>query len=181
MPKGSGFEFVNGIVGGVVPGKYIPAVEKGVVEAMNSGILAGHPVVDVRVTLYDGSYHSVDSSDMAFKVAGSMAFKKGMEQCRPVLLEPVYLVEVTVPDEFLGDVMGDLSSRRGKIQGIESKKGYQLVKSLVPLSELDRYSTHLRSLTQGRAVHSRNFDHYEEVPGEISEKVIADAKAALEE
>jgi elongation factor G len=181
LPRATGFEFADEIVGGVVPGKYIPAVEKGIREAMNSGILAGYQVVDVKVALYDGSYHSVDSSDMAFKIAGSMGFKKAMEQCKPVLLEPIYVVEVVVPEEFLGDVMGDLSSRRGKIQGVEAKGGYQGVKAMVPLAELDRYSTHLRSLTQGRAMHSRDFSHYEEVPGEISDKVIAEAKAALEE
>lgn len=182
LPRDKEFEFVNGIVGGVVPGKFIPAVEKGVREAMRSGILAGYPAVSMKITLYDGSYHSVDSSENAFKVAGSIGFKKGMEQCKPVLLEPVYLVEVMVPDEFLGDVMGDLSSRRGKIQGVESRGGgYQTVKAMVPLAELDRYSTHLRSITQGRAAHNREFGHYEEVPSEISERVIAEAKAALEE
>jgi elongation factor G len=181
LSRATGFEFVNAIVGGVVPGKYIPAVEKGVREAMDSGVLAGYKVVDVKVELYDGSYHSVDSSDMAFKIAGSMGFKKAMEQCKPVLLEPIYVVEVIVPEEFLGDVMGDLSSRRGKIQGVEAKGGYQVVRAMVPLAELDRYSTHLRSLTQGRAMHSRDFSHYEDVPGEISDKVIAEAKAALEE
>ncbi|MBN1424877.1 elongation factor G [Candidatus Fermentibacteria bacterium] len=181
LPRSSGFEFVDAIVGGVVPGKYIPAVEKGIREAMNAGVLAGYPVVDARVSLFDGSYHDVDSSDMAFKIAASMGFKKAMEQCRPVLLEPIYMVDVVVPEEFLGDVMGDLSSRRGKIQGVESRAGYQTVRAAVPMAELDRYSTQLRSLTQGRAMHSRSFSHYEEVPGEISERVIADAKAALEE
>lgn len=181
MPRGGGFEFVDAIVGGVVPGKYVPAVEKGIREAMLSGVLAGYQVVDARVTLYDGSYHDVDSSDMAFKIAASMGFKKAMEQCRPVLLEPIYMVEVVVPEEFLGDVMGDLSSRRGKIQGVETRGGYQTVRATVPMAELDRYSTHLRSLTQGRAMHSRKFSHYEEVPAEISERVIAEAKAALEE
>ncbi|MCU0612706.1 MAG: elongation factor G [Candidatus Eisenbacteria bacterium] len=181
MPRGGGFEFVDAIVGGVVPGKYVPAVEKGVREAMIGGVLAGYQVVDARVTLYYGSYHDVDSSDMAFKIAASMGFKKAMEQCRPVLLEPVYVVEVVVPEEFLGDVMGDLSSRRGKIQGVEGRAGYQTVKASVPMAELDRYSTQLRSITQGRAMHSRRFSHYEEVPGEISERVVADAKAALEE
>jgi len=182
LPRDQEFEFVDAVVGGVVPGKFIPAVEKGIREAMQAGILAGYKVVGFRVTLYDGSYHSVDSSENAFKVAGSMAFKKAMEQAKPVLLEPINLVEVIVPDEFLGDVMGDLSSRRGKIQGVESRgRGYQTVRAMVPLSELDRYSTQLRSITQGRAMHSREFGHYEEVPSEISERVIAEAKAAMEE
>ncbi len=181
LPRGAGFEFVDAIVGGVVPGKYIPAVEKGIREAMSAGVLAGYPVVDVKVTLYDGSYHDVDSSDLAFKIAASMGFKKGMEQCKPVLLEPIYLVEVIVPEEFLGDVMGDLSARRGKIQGVEARGDHQIVRAAVPMAELDRYSTHLRSLTQGRAIHARRFSHYEEVPTEISDRVIAEAKAALEE
>ena len=181
LPRGGGFEFVDAIVGGVVPGKYIPAVEKGVREAMLAGILAGYQVVDLKVALYYGSYHDVDSSDMAFKIAASMGFKKAMEQCKPVLLEPIYVVDVVVPEEFLGDVMGDLSSRRGKIQGVEGRAGYQTVRATIPMSELDRYSTQLRSLTQGRAMHTRSFSHYEEVPAEIAERVIADAKAALEE
>lgn len=173
LPRGAGFQFVDAIVGGVVPSKYIPAVEKGVVEAMKEGVIAGYPVVDVKVTLYDGSYHPVDSSDIAFKIAGSMAFKKGFKQADPLLLEPIYDVEVFVPEEYMGDVMGDLSSRRGKILGIEDQGPFKLIKAKVPLAELYKYSTTLRSLTAGKGMHRRKFSHYEEVPREISEKIIA--------
>jgi len=176
LPRGSGFQFVDAIVGGVVPSKYIPAVEKGVVEAMKEGVIAGYPVVDVKVTLYDGSYHPVDSSDIAFKIAGSMAFKKGFKEADPFLLEPIYDVEVLVPEEYMGDVMGDLSSRRGKILGIEDQGPFKLIKAKVPLAELYKYSTALRSLTAGRGMHRRKFSHYEEVPREISEKIIAQAQ-----
>ncbi len=178
--RGEGYEFVDAIVGGVVPGKYIPAVDKGIQEAMAEGVLAGYPVVDVKATLYDGSFHPVDSSDMAFKIAGSMAFKKAFLRAKPVLLEPIYDVEVKVPEEYLGDVMGDLSSRRGKIQGIESEGPFQIIKAKVPLAELYRYSTALRSMTQGRGIHRRKFSHYEEVPHEIAEKIIEAAKAEKE-
>lgn len=172
LPRGSEFEFVDQIVGGVVPSKYIPAVEKGVVEAMAEGVISGNPVVDLRVTLYDGSYHSVDSSDMAFKIAASMGFKKLFREANPVLLEPIYELEVRVPEEFMGDVMGDISSRRGKIQGMDSEGQFQVIKAKVPLAELYKYSTKLRSLTQGRGLHRRKFSHYEEVPHEIQEKII---------
>ncbi len=178
--RGEGYEFVDAIVGGVVPNKYIPAVDKGIQEAMAEGVLAGYPVVDVKATLYDGSFHPVDSSDMAFKIAGSMAFKKAFLEAKPVLLEPIYDVEVKVPEEYLGDVMGDLSSRRGKIQGIESEGPFQIIKAKVPLAELYRYSTALRSMTQGRGIHRRKFSHYEEVPHEIAEKIIEAAKAEKE-
>jgi len=181
LPRGAGFEFVDAIVGGVVPSKYIPAVEKGIREAMDEGILAGYPVRDVKVTLYDGSYHSVDSSDLAFKIAGSMAFKKAFMQAKPVLLEPIYDVEVRVPEEFLGDVMGDLSSRRGKILGIDAEGPFQVIRAKVPLAELYKYSTALRSLTQGRGIHRCSFSHYEEVPSEIAEKIIAEAQKKKEE
>lgn len=176
-----GYEFVDAIVGGVVPGKYIPAVDKGIQEAMAGGVLAGFPVVDVRVTLYDGSYHPVDSSDMAFKIAGSMAFKKAFMEAKPVLLEPIYDVEVRVPEEYLGDVMGDLSSRRGKIMGIDSEGNFQVIKAKTPLAEMYRYSTSLRSITQGRGIYRRKFSHYEEVPAEIAEKVVAAVKKEKEE
>lgn len=179
--RAEGYEFVDAIVGGVVPGKYIPAVDKGIQEAMAEGVLAGYPVVDVKVTLYDGSYHSVDSSDMAFKIAGSMAFKKAFMESNPVLLEPIYDVEVRVPEEYLGDVMGDLSSRRGKIMGIDSEGNFQLIKAKVPLAEMYKYSTGLRSLTQGRGLYRRKFSHYEEVPGDIAEKIIVAAKREKEE
>lgn len=176
LKRGTGFEFVDDVVGGVVPSKYIPSVEKGVVEALHEGGLAGYPVVDVRVTIYDGSYHTVDSSDIAFKIAGSLAFKTGFMQCRPVLLEPIYNVEVLVPSEYMGDVMGDLSSRRGKISGMEADGGFEKIKAQVPLADLYKYSTALRSLTQGRGHHTREFSHYEEVPKETAEKIIKESQ-----
>jgi elongation factor G len=181
LSREAGFEFVDAIVGGVVPSKYIPAVEKGVAAAMQNGILAGYPVQDVRVTLYDGSYHTVDSSDNAFKVAGSMGFKNAAQLAKPVILEPVMDVEVLVPDEYMGDIMGDLSMRRGKIQGTEQEGGLQKIKAQVPLAELYRYSTMLRSMTQGRATHRRSFSHYDAVPHEVAQKLIAEADAAKEE
>ena len=174
--RGDGFEFVNAIVGGVVPSKYIPAVEKGIKEALGEGVMAGYKVTDVKVTLYDGSYHSVDSSEMAFKIAGSLAFKKAFKEAKPVILEPIYDVEVIVPEEFMGDVMGDISSRRGKISGMETEGPFQVVKAQAPLAELYRYSTTLRSLTQGRGLHRRKFSHYEEVPHDIAQKLIAAAE-----
>jgi len=180
LKRGEGFEFVNKIVGGVVPSKYIPSVEKGVVEAMADGILAGYRVVDMKVTLHDGSFHEVDSSDMAFKIAGSMGFKNAANQAKPVLLEPIYNVEVTVPEEFMGDVMGDLSSRRGKISGMDPHGNFQKIKAQVPLAELDKYSTSLRSLTQGRGLHRQDFSHYEEVPRDLAEKIIELAKKEKE-
>lgn len=167
------YEFVNAIVGGVIPGKFIPAVEKGVKEAMAGGVIAGYPVVNVKVTLFYGSYHTVDSSDMAFKIAGSMCFKKVAKNAKPVLLEPVYEIEVQVPEEYMGDVMGDISSRRGKIMGMDANGPFQIIKAKVPLSELYKYSTSLRSLTQGRGGHKRKFSHYDEVPRENAEKIIA--------
>ncbi|MDH4222189.1 MAG: elongation factor G [candidate division Zixibacteria bacterium] len=180
LGRGEGFQFVNEIVGGAIPSKYVPAVEKGVVEAMNEGVVAGYKTVDLKVTIYDGTYHEVDSSDMAFKIAGSMGFKKAAIEAKPVLLEPIYIVEVTVPEEFMGDVMGDLSSRRGRILGMESDGRFQKIKAQVPLAELYRYSTTLRSLTQGRGLHSRSFSHYEEVPREITDKIIKEVQAAKE-
>ncbi len=181
LPRGQGYEFVDAIVGGVIPGKYIPAVEKGIKEAMANGVIAGYPVVDVKVTLFFGSYHSVDSSDMAFKIAGSMCFKKVFKEAKPVLLEPIYDVEVQIPEEYMGDVMGDISSRRGKIQGMESKAPFQIIKAKIPLAELYKYSTTLRSLTQGRGAHRMKFSHYEEVPKENAEKIIAQFKGEEEE
>jgi elongation factor G len=181
LPKGSDFEFVNAIVGGVVPGKFIPAVEKGVVAAMGEGVLAGYPLVDVKATLYDGSFHTVDSSEQAFKVAGSMAFKKAAKDAKLVLIEPIINIEVKVPEDFMGDVMGDLSGRRGKIQGMEPRGNFNVIKAQVPLAELYRYSTHLRSMTQGRGAHLREFSHYEEVPHEEAQKVIDEAKKEKEE
>ncbi len=181
MERGEKFEFVDAIVGGVIPNKFIPAVEKGVVETMNKGVLAGYPVVDVRVTVYDGSYHSVDSSEMAFKVAASMAFKNAFQSAKPVLLEPIYDIEVRVPDEYMGDVMGDISGRRGKIMGMDSEGRFQVIKAKVPLAELYRYSTTLRSITAGKGIHKRAFSHYEEVPSDQVDKIIEKAKKEKEE
>jgi elongation factor G len=180
LPRGGGFEFSDEITGGVIPSRFIPAVEKGIVEVMPEGILAGYPVVDVRVRLYFGGYHDVDSSEMAFKIAGAMAFKNALKEAKPVLLEPILLVEVKVPDEYMGDVMGDLSSRRGKIQGMEPLGRVQVVRAAVPQVELHRYSTTLRSLTQGRARFGARFSHYEEVPREFAEKLIETLKKERE-
>ncbi len=169
---GSGFEFVNEIKGGVIPKEYIPAVEKGIQEAMQNGIQAGYPVEDVKVTLYDGSYHEVDSSEMAFKLAGSMAFKEGAKKANPVILEPMMKVEVEVPEEYMGDVIGDLNRRRGQVNSMSDRSGNKIVDAFVPLSEMFGYSTDLRSATQGRATYSMEFDHYEEVPRNVAEEII---------
>jgi elongation factor G len=168
---GTGYEFVNQIVGGVVPKEYIPAVDKGVQEAMTSGVLAGFPVVDVKVTLYDGSYHEVDSSEMAFKIAGSMCFKEGCRKAKPVLLEPIMKVEVVTPEEYMGDVMGDLNSRRGMVQGMEDAPAGKIIRAEVPLAQMFGYATSLRSATQGRATYSMEFGKYNEVPASIAEAV----------
>jgi elongation factor G len=173
---GKGFEFENVIVGGAIPKEFIKPIEKGIVEAMEGGILAGYPVVDVRVEVTDGSYHDVDSSEMAFKIAGSMGFKEGAAKARPVLLEPVMKVEVVTPDEFMGDVIGDLNSRRGKIQGMNSRGGAQAIDSLVPLATMFGYATDLRSKTQGRATYSMHFGHYAQVPNSIAETIVSKAK-----
>ncbi len=170
---GAGYEFVNNIVGGAIPKEYIGPVDAGIQGAMEAGILAGYPVVDVRVELYDGSYHEVDSSEMAFKVAASMAFKDGMKKANPVLLEPIFKVEVVTPEDYMGDVMGDLNSRRGRIEGMEARQGgAQAINAMVPLSEMFGYSTDLRSSTQGRATYTMIFDHYEEVPNSIAKKIM---------
>ncbi len=170
---GAGYEFVNNIVGGAIPKEYIGPVDTGIQGAMEAGILAGYPVVDVKVELYDGSYHEVDSSEMAFKVAASMAFKEGMKKANPVLLEPVFKVEVVTPEDYMGDVMGDLNSRRGRIEGMEARQGgAQAINAMVPLSEMFGYSTDLRSATQGRATYTMIFDHYEEVPNSIAKKIM---------
>ncbi|MFA5832618.1 MAG: elongation factor G [Bacteroidota bacterium] len=170
--RGEGFEFEDAVVGGVVPGKFIPAVERGVSETLEHGIIAGYRVIDVKVTLFDGSYHDVDSDDMSFRIAGSQAFKKGFKEAKPVLLEPLYELEVTVPDDHMGDVMGDLSSRRGKIIGMDTDGSHQVIKASVPLKELYHYSTTLRSMTQGRGIHRQKFSHYDEVPREVADKII---------
>jgi elongation factor G len=179
--RGTGFQFVNDISGGVIPGKYIPSVEKGVIEAMIEGGLSGSPVVDVIVAVYYGSYHEVDSSDMAFKIAASMAFKEGFLKCNPILLEPIDIIEVLVPDDFTGDVMGNLSGRRGRIMGMDPDGRYQRIKATVPEAELYNYSVDLRSMTSGQGVYSRKFSHYEEVPREIMPKVIEEIKKSKEE
>jgi elongation factor G len=176
LERGKGFEFVNKIVGGTIPKEFIPAVEKGIKEAMEGGVLAGYPVVDVRVTLFDGSYHEVDSSEMAFKIAGSMAFKEGAKKAQLVLLEPIMSVEVVTPEEYMGDVIGDINSRRGKIQSMEKRGGAQVIKAMVPLAEMFGYATDLRSKTQGRATYTMQFDHYEEVPKNIMESIVAKVK-----
>ena len=170
---GGGFEFVNGIVGGVIPREFIKPIEEGIKEAMTTGVLAGYPVDDLRVELYDGSYHDVDSNEMAFKVAGSMAFKDAAHKAAPALLEPVMRVEVVVPEEYMGDVMGDLNSRRGRIQQMDARGGSQIITARVPLSEMFGYATDLRSKTQGRATYSMHFDRYEQAPSHVSEEVIA--------
>src|SRR5918995_1147082 len=167
----TGYEFDNKIVGGVIPREYIPSVDKGIKEALDSGVVAGYPVVDVKVELVDGSYHDVDSSEMAFQIAGSMAIKEALKRANPVLLEPVMDVEVVVPEEFMGDVMGDLSSRRGQIQGMDSRGGGQVIRAMVPLSEMFGYATTVRSKTQGRATFTMQFDHYAEVPKSIAAEI----------
>lgn len=168
---GKGYEFINGIVGGVIPREYIPAVSAGVQEAMRNGVIAGYPVVDVKVKVFDGSYHDVDSDELSFKVAGSIAFKDGARKAKPVLLEPIMDVEVVTPEEYLGDVMGDLNSRRGRIEGFNARKDAQVIKALVPLSEMFGYATILRSMTQGRAIYTMQFSHYSEVPKSIAEEI----------
>jgi elongation factor G len=173
---GKGYEFVNAITGGVVPKEYIKPVDQGIQEALNSGVLAGYPVVDVKVTLYDGSYHEVDSNEMAFKIAGSMAFKAGCEKASPVLLEPIMAVEVEVPEEYMGDVIGNLNSRRGRIENMEDRSGVKVVTSKVPLAEMFAYSTTLRSMTQGRGTYTMQFALYDEAPRNVAEEIIAKAK-----
>lgn len=175
--KGKGFIFENAITGGVIPKEYIPAVEKGIEEAMKSGVLAGYPVEDIKVKLVYGSYHEVDSSELAFKVAGSMAFKEAAKKAKPVLLEPIMAVEVVTPDEYMGEVMGDLSSRRGRIEGISQRSDAQVIKAQVPLSEMFGYATVLRSMSQGRAIYSMQFSHYDETPKNISESIIEKLKS----
>jgi elongation factor G len=170
---GKGYEFVNEVVGGTVPKEYIKPVEQGIREAMEGGILAGYAMVDVKATLYDGSYHEVDSNEMAFKIAASMAFKEAARKASPVLLEPVMSVEVVVPEEFMGTIIGDLNSRRGRIEGIEHRAGSQVIKSMVPLSEMFGYATNMRSSTQGRATYSMHFSRYEEVPRSEADEIIA--------
>lgn len=181
LERGKGFEFVDEIVGGVIPSKYIPSVEKGVKEAMEQGFLAGYPVIDLKATVYYGSFHPVDSSDIAFKIAASMAFKNAMEKAKPVLLEPILEVEVFVPEEYMGDVIGDLNSRRGKILGMDRVGKYQRVRAYVPEAEMYKYSNTLRSITQGKGTFTQKFAFYEEVPHDIAEKIVAERKKEMEE
>ncbi len=182
LPRGEQFEFVDKIFGGSVPRNYIPAVEKGLIEAMEEGVLAGFPAVDIRAILLDGSYHNVDSSEMAFKIAASLAYKKGMQEAKPILLEPIYNVEVRVPDNFMGDIMGDMPSRRGRVAGMDPQEdGTQIIRAQVPLAEMYGYSVDLRSMTQGRGEFSMEYSHYEEVPANIAEKIIAEQKKEASE
>jgi elongation factor G len=177
MPRGGQFEFVNDIFGGAIPKNFIPAVEKGIKDAAARGYLAGYPVVDFRVILYDGSYHDVDSNDLSFQMAGRIAFKKAMEQAKPTLLEPIMVVEITVPDEFAGSIMGDLNSRRGRIQGMDNKGGNTVVKAEVPMGEMLTYGVDLTSMTQGRGSFNMEMHHYDSVPGQLQEKIIEKARA----
>lgn len=181
LQRGGGFEFVDKIVGGAIPKTFIPAVEKGIVEAMDSGTLAGYPVTDLKITLYDGSFHNVDSSEMAFKIAGSLGFKKGVQECKPTLLEPIMNMQIIVPEEYMGDIIGDMNSRRGRVLGMDpGVGGKQAIKSQVPMAEVLNYAPALRSLTADRGDFSMEFSHYEEVPGQISEKIISEAAEVRE-
>jgi len=180
LPRGAKFEFVDEVKGGVIPHNFIPAVEKGVVSGMERGPLAGYPVVDVKTTVFFGKYHDVDSSEMAFKIAAETCFHEVILKATPILLEPYSDLDVRVPEEFLGDVMGDLSSKRGKILGTESDGHYVQIKARVPMAETYKYATHLRAITQGRGLYQAKFSHYEEVPRELADKVIAAAKAERE-
>jgi len=181
LPRGGGFEFVDKIVGGVIPRNYIPSVEKGVQEAMEHGLVAGYPAVDIRVTLYDGSFHAVDSSDMAFKIAASMGFKKGVTQADPTLLEPIMTMEIVVPEETMGDVIGDLNARRGRVSGMDGTGNTKVIRAQVPMSEVLRYASNLRSMTGGRGTFTMEFSHYEEVPPHLAERIIAEAAREKEE
>jgi elongation factor G len=180
LPRGGNFEFVSEIFGGSIPRQYIPAVEKGIVEAAEKGYLAGYPVVDFRVAVYDGSYHDVDSSELSFKLAGRKAFKAAMGVAKPALLEPIMNVEIQAPVEFAGDLMGDLNGRRGRISGMETRGNTQIIRAQVPMAEMLNYQNDLISMTQGRASFTMEFDHYDFVPQQQAEKIIAAAKAAKE-
>jgi elongation factor G len=172
LPAGAGFEFVNEITGGTIPKEYIAPIERGMAEALEGGVLAGFPLSDIKAIVYDGSYHDVDSSEIAFKIAGSMAIKSAVQKAKPVLLEPVMSVEVVVPEEYMGDVIGDLNSRRGRIEGMELRSTTQIIKSMVPLSEMFGYATAMRSRTQGRGSFTMHFGRYEEVPASIAEEIV---------
>jgi len=178
LPRGGGYEFADKIVGGVIPQQYRPAVEKGVIETMKEGVIAGYPLVDVKISLIDGSYHTVDSSEMAFKIAGSMALRKAVQDAKPILLEPIMKIEVTTPDETLGAVIGDLNSKRGRVQGVEPQAGgNQKINAQVPMSEMLTYANQLTSLTSGRGMYSMEFSHYEELPSHLTQKIIAEREA----
>jgi elongation factor G len=182
MPRGGGFDFVDKIYGGAIPNQFIPSVEKGVRKALEEGILAGYPVVDLRVTLFDGKYHDVDSSDIAFQLAGGLGFREAATKAGPVLLEPILDIAVRVPEEMMGDIIGDLNSKRARISGMESQgDGTTIVKAQVPQGEVLRYASDLRSLTGGRGTFMTTFSHYEPVPGHVTDKLVADAKRQKEE
>jgi elongation factor G len=176
LEKGGGFIFEDNIVGGAIPKTYIPAVKKGIKEAMDAGVVAGCPMVDIKIRLYDGSYHDVDSSEIAFKIAGSIGFKKGIPDCRPTLLEPIMVMDVTVPSEFVGDIMGDLNSKRGKVRGIDANNDLQNIQAEVPMSEVLNYSADLNSMTSGKGVFTMEFDHYYKVPEHLKEKIIKESQ-----
>jgi elongation factor G len=181
LPRGSGFEFVDEIVGGAIPRQWIPSVEKGVVAAAKRGVLAGFPVVDFRVTVVDGKYHDVDSSDMSFQLAGSKGFKAAIKLCKPTLLEPVMNVEVVCPDDCMGDVMGDINQRRGRVLGMDSKGRNQIIKCQAPMSEMLRYSSDLRQITGGRGAFTMGFSHYDEVPAQFQDRIIQESGRKVEE
>ncbi|MBT4128344.1 MAG: elongation factor G, partial [Nitrospina sp.] len=181
LKRGEGYKFEDKIVGGAIPKTYIPAVDKGIQDAMRSGIIAHFPMVDVKVSLYDGSYHNVDSSEMAFKIAGSLGFKKGVLDCKPILIEPVMKMEIVVPSDHVGDVMGDINSKRGKIQGIDSSDDTQTIRAYVPMAEVLNYAADLTSLTGGQGVFIMDYDHYEDVPEHLMHNIIDEANHVYEE
>ena len=181
LPRGTGFEFASEIFGGAIPRQFVPAIEKGIVETAQRGYLAGYPVVDFKVTVYDGSYHDVDSNEMSFKTAGRLAFKKAMEQCKPCLLEPVMKVEIEAPDEFAGSLMGDLNGRRGRVQGMDTKGKTTVIHAEVPMAEMLSYGTNLTSITQGKGSYRMEVDHYDIVPQPVAEKILAGAKRPVDE
>jgi elongation factor G len=177
LPRGSGHEFADKIVGGAIPRNYVPAVEKGVNEAIHEGVLAHFPVIDVRATVYDGSFHPVDSSEICFKIAGAGAFKKGLAEGQPILLEPIMNIEVTIPEDYTGDIIGDLNTKRARVQGMNPGGGFNIIEAQVPQAEILRYSIDLKSITQGRGSYKSSFSHYEEVPAHVTEKIIAARQA----
>jgi elongation factor G len=180
MPRGSGFEFANQVVGGTIPRNFIPAVEKGVAEAIQEGVLARYPLVDLKAIVYDGSYHPVDSSEMCFKIAGSMALKKCIEAAQPILLEPIMELTITVPDEYTGDILSALNTKRGQVLGMNPGGGKNIIQAKAPLAEVLRYSIDLKSMTQGRASFTMKFDHYEEVPAHVAQRIIQERQAEKE-